>query len=59
MYSTATAIGFGHEHCLAIKRNVKGSKSHLPSVELLTVKFVKVTLPPTLCQMNKLGSLLG
>ena len=28
-------IGFGHEHCLAIKCNVKGSKSHLSSVELL------------------------
>ena len=28
-------------HCLAIKCNVKGSKSHLPSVELLTVKFWK------------------
>ena len=35
------AIGFGHEQCLAIKCIVQGSKSHLPSVELLTVKFCK------------------
>ena len=46
VHSTSLAIGSGFEHCLGIKRRVKGFNSHLCNC-LLTVKLCK------LCVKNK------